>query len=71
MVGLVGLEPTTKGLKVRGHSQRDVLIGFAVGTLAGYYAHSREQPIILNILPGGFMTGRHSENEVACIRDWI
>ena len=44
-------------VKVRGHWQSDVLIGFALGTLAGYYAHSREQPIILNILPDGFMIG--------------
>ena len=44
-------------VKVRGHWQSDVLAGFAVGSLAGYYAHSRQQPIILNLLPNGFMVG--------------
>ena len=44
-------------VKVRGHWQSDVLAGFAVGSLAGYYAHSRPQPIILNVLPNGFMVG--------------
>jgi hypothetical protein len=44
-------------VKVRGHWQSDVLAGFAVGTLSGVYAHSREQPIILTALPQGFMVG--------------
>ena len=44
-------------MKSQAHWQTDVLAGFALGTLAGYYAHSREQPIFLNILPGGFMIG--------------
>jgi membrane-associated phospholipid phosphatase len=44
-------------MKSQAHWQTDVLAGFALGTLAGYYAHSRDQPIILNILPGGFMIG--------------
>jgi membrane-associated phospholipid phosphatase len=46
-------------MKSQAHWQTDVLAGFALGTLAGYYAHSREQPIFLNILPGGFMIGVH------------
>jgi hypothetical protein len=44
-------------VKVRGHWQTDVLAGFAVGSLAGYYAHSRESPLILGALPHGFMIG--------------
>ena len=46
-------------VKVRGHWQSDVIAGFAIGSLAGYYAHSREQPFILSVLPGGFMVGLH------------
>lgn len=38
-------------VKARGHWQSDVIVGFGVGTLAGYYAHNREQPFILEVLP--------------------
>ena len=44
-------------MKSQAHWQTDVLIGFALGTLTGYYAHSRDNPLILNVLPGGFMVG--------------
>jgi len=44
-------------VKVRAHWQSDVLVGFAVGAGTGYYAHSREQPIILTALPHGFTVG--------------
>ena len=44
-------------LKVRAHWQSDVLAAWALGTAAGYYAHSRDMPFILGALPGGFMVG--------------
>ncbi len=44
-------------IKVWGHWQTDVLAGFALGTAAGIYAHSRQQPLILSALPHGFMVG--------------
>ncbi|MCG6878583.1 MAG: phosphatase PAP2 family protein [Deltaproteobacteria bacterium] len=44
-------------MKVWGHWQSDVLVGFAVGTLSGYLAHNREQPFILNLLPDGASIG--------------
>ena len=44
-------------MKTHGHWQTDVLAGYAIGTLVGYYAHSRKEPYILNILPGGFSVG--------------
>jgi hypothetical protein len=44
-------------VKVWGHWQTDVLAGFALGTAAGIYAHSRQQPFILSALPHGFMVG--------------
>jgi undecaprenyl-diphosphatase len=44
-------------VKSRGHWQTDVLAGFAVGTGTGYWAHVRENPFILGLLPGGFYAG--------------
>jgi undecaprenyl-diphosphatase len=44
-------------VKVQAHWQTDVLAGFALGTLTGYYAHSRDSPLILGVLPHGFMIG--------------
>ena len=46
-------------MKVWGHWQTDVLAGFALGSLTGYYAHNRDSPIILGILPHGFTIGLH------------
>ena len=34
-----------------------VLAGWALGTLTGWYAHSRDNPLILSVLPHGFMVG--------------
>ena len=44
-------------LKSNAHWQTDVLAGFALGTAAGYYAHNRETPFILGVLPHGFSVG--------------
>ena len=44
-------------MKVRGHWQTDVLAGFAIGSLAGYYAHSRDTPWTLGVLPHGVSVG--------------
>ncbi len=44
-------------MKVRGHWQTDVLAGFAIGGLTGYYAHNRQSPFVLGILPHGFTVG--------------
>ena len=48
-------------MKVQAHWQSDVLAGFAVGTLSGYYAHSRQKSFTLQILPGGFSIGLKRE----------
>ena len=44
-------------VKVQAHWQTDVLAGIALGTLTGYYAHSRDSPLILGVLPKGFSIG--------------
>src|SRR6266511_6405150 len=44
-------------VKVQAHWQTDVLAGFAIGTAAGYYAHSRDSPFILQALPHGIAVG--------------
>jgi membrane-associated phospholipid phosphatase len=44
-------------LRVGGHWQTDVLAGFALGSAAGYIAHQRDSPFILEKLPHGFMVG--------------
>jgi undecaprenyl-diphosphatase len=44
-------------MKVQAHWQTDVLAGVALGAGTGYFAHTRDSPIILGVLPGGFMVG--------------
>lgn len=44
-------------IKNQAHWQTDVLAGWAVGGLAGWYAHSRDIPITIQLLPHGFAVG--------------
>jgi len=44
-------------IKNQSHWQTDVLAGWAVGGVSGWYAHSRETPIVVNLLPHGFQVG--------------
>jgi undecaprenyl-diphosphatase len=48
-------------VKVHAHWQTDVLAGFALGTATGYLARSRDSPVILSVLPHGFMVGLHAQ----------
>src|SRR5664279_2944247 len=48
-------------MKVQAHWQTDVLAGVALGTATGYFAHTRDSPLILSALPGGFMVGIHKQ----------
>jgi hypothetical protein len=44
-------------MKAQAHWQSDVLAGFALGGLTGYYAHTRDSPFILGVLPHGISIG--------------
>jgi membrane-associated phospholipid phosphatase len=48
-------------MKVQAHWQTDVLAGVALGAATGYFAHTRDSPLILGVLPGGFMIGIHKQ----------
>jgi undecaprenyl-diphosphatase len=48
-------------LKLQAHWQTDVLAGFALGTAAGWYSHSRDSPLVLSAMPRGAFVGfKHS-----------
>jgi membrane-associated phospholipid phosphatase len=44
-------------IKNQEHWQTDVLAGWIVGGLSGWYAHSRDVPITIELLPRGFAIG--------------
>jgi membrane-associated phospholipid phosphatase len=44
-------------IKAQAHWQSDVLAGWAIGGLAGWYAHSRDTPLIVQALPHGIYVG--------------
>jgi membrane-associated phospholipid phosphatase len=44
-------------IKAQAHWQTDVIAGWAVGGLAGWYAHERDQPLVLQLMPHGIFVG--------------
>ena len=54
---LIPLYDAEARMKVHGHWQTDVLAGWALGTLAGHYAHSRNESFTVGILPRGITVG--------------
>jgi undecaprenyl-diphosphatase len=55
---LLPLYDAVARMKVWGHWQSDVIAGFALGTAAGYYAHSRSgTPLVLSVMPHGIYVG--------------
>lgn len=54
---LIPLYDATARVKVHGHWRSDVLAGWALGTAAGYYAHSRKESFTVGILPRGITVG--------------
>ena len=47
-------------IKNQAHWQSDVLAGWAVGGVSGWYAHSREIPFTIELLPHGVQVGYRS-----------
>ena len=58
---LLPLDDGIARVKIHSHWQSDALAGFALGTGAAYFAHSRDSPIILSALPHGFLIGLRSK----------
>jgi membrane-associated phospholipid phosphatase len=61
---LLALVPIYVGagrIKNQAHWQTDVLAGWAVGGLSGLYAHSRDVPILIELLPHGVAVGLHTQ----------
>ncbi len=44
-------------MKQQAHWQTDVLAGFAIGTATGYYAHHRDSPFMLSLMPHEIVVG--------------
>jgi len=44
-------------VKNQAHWQTDIVAGWAVGSLSGWYAHSRDVPILIELLPHGVAVG--------------
>ena len=44
-------------IKNQAHWQSDVIAGWAVGGLSGWYAHGRDTPLMIQILPHGVAVG--------------
>jgi len=47
-------------MKTQGHWQTDVLSGWALGTAFGVFAHNRNLPFFLSVMPHGMMLGWHT-----------
>jgi membrane-associated phospholipid phosphatase len=57
---LLPLYDSIARVKSQAHWQTDVLAGWAIGTAAGYFAHS-SGPFILQVLPHGVAVGIHTQ----------
>jgi PAP2 superfamily protein len=44
-------------VKAQAHWQTDVIAGWAVGGLSGWYAHERDSPLLLQVMPRGIFVG--------------
>ncbi|MDQ6684766.1 MAG: phosphatase PAP2 family protein [Pseudomonadota bacterium] len=58
-LALLPLYDAVARVKSQAHWQTDVLASLAIGTAIGYYAHGRDTPISVGILPRGITIGFH------------
>ena len=56
-LSLIPLYVGVARVKAQAHWQSDVLAGWAVGGLAGWYAHERDSPLLLQVMPNGIFVG--------------
>jgi len=59
-VYLLSIIPLYVGIgrvKAQAHWQSDVVAGWALGGLVGWYAHERDQPLVLQLMPHGIFVG--------------
>lgn len=54
---LIPLYEAEARMKTHGHWQTDVLCGWALGAVAGYYAHEPGESFIVGVLPRGITVG--------------
>ena len=57
LLSIIPLYVGVARVKAQAHWQSDVVAGWAVGGLAGWYAHERDQPLVLQIMPHGIYVG--------------
>jgi membrane-associated phospholipid phosphatase len=60
VLALVPLYVGAGRVKNQDHWQSDVMAGWLIGGLSGWYAHGRETPITIELLPGGATIGLHT-----------
>jgi membrane-associated phospholipid phosphatase len=59
-VYLLSIIPLYVGIgrvKAQAHWQSDVVAGWALGGVVGWYAHERDQPLVLQLMPHGIFVG--------------
>jgi membrane-associated phospholipid phosphatase len=59
LLALVPLYVGAGRVKNQEHWQSDVLAGWTIGAVSGWYAHRRNTPIVVELLPGGVAVGFH------------
>lgn len=56
-LSLIPLYVGAARVKAQAHWQSDVVAGWALGGLAGWYAHERDTPLLLQVMPHGIFVG--------------
>ena len=61
VLALLPLYSGVARMKEWGHWQTDVLASWTLGGVTGYWAYTRDSPIILSVMPHSVMVGLHTE----------